>query len=77
VPILALLDYAYVEDYSLAYYGVHERVIILWYYATDYTVVDNAILLYPKMLYICNHMVQRLIRIEFKTLLFDSYKFES
>jgi len=41
VPILALLDYAYIEDHSLAYYSVYERVIILWYYATDYTVQSS------------------------------------
>jgi hypothetical protein len=38
MPILTLLDHAYVLDHPLEYYGVYERVIIPGDYRPDNTV---------------------------------------
>jgi hypothetical protein len=38
VPIYIILDYAYVQDYFLAYYGVYKRIIRLWSCTTINTI---------------------------------------
>ena len=39
MPILTLLDYAYVQDHVQSYHGVYERAIRPWACATDNTVL--------------------------------------